>query len=133
MTLSEAMARLRERANATITGDEVRALARAVYGKAGPREVARLWQQARYQRFATVRNGQAALEPGYLSLLRRDFAGPLALDGVDLSAGPDVVAVEDGDGQWYAVPQGAVMRLNHWLGQQMTPAAEPEPPAKNPG
>jgi len=115
MTVQEAAARLREMAHGTVGGDELRGMARDLYGKPGDREVERLLAEARYLRIGRTAVGRTELEPAYLARLRRDHDGPLPLEGIDLAEGPDVVAVEEGGTRWFVVPQGAVMRLNHWL------------------
>lgn len=124
MTLSEATARLSERANGVMTGDDLRAIARDLYGKSTDRDVSRLIREAGFLRIATAEGGRPSLDPAYLALLRRDVRGAISLDGIDLLEGPDVVAVEDGARRWHIAPQGAVMRLNHWLAEKMTIAAE---------
>ena len=124
MTLSEATARLSERANGVVSGDDLRAMARELYGRSTDRDVARLIREAGFLRIATTEVGRTALDPAYLALLRRDIRGAISLDGIDLQEGPDVVAVEDGAKRWHIAPQGAVMRLNHWLAEKMTVPAE---------
>ncbi|HEY3268331.1 MAG TPA: hypothetical protein VGM37_15540 [Armatimonadota bacterium] len=128
MTISDVTARLHAAANGALPIADLRSAAEEIYGKADAHAVARLVQDARYWRVAVSQNGASRLETPFVTRVRRDYAGPLDLAGVDLSQGLSVVTVEDGPSRWYLAAAGALPTLIYWLAEQMKPkpAAEPE-------
>jgi hypothetical protein len=122
MTLAEATARLQESANQTMSAEELRAMARERYRKDTDRELLRLLQEAGYSRIARTAGGKAELDPAFLARFRRDYTGPIDLEGIPLGEGPDVVTVSDAVAPWYIAPHGAIMRLVQWLIERLAPS-----------
>lgn len=129
MTVTEAAERVRALSNGAMPEQELRTMAKALYGKSTDRELDRLLADIRYWRIARATGTSIQPEAPFVDRVRRDYTGPLHLDNVPLGEGLSVVTVESPKGRWFIAPQGAIPTIIHWLEGQMAPKESAPTPA----